>query len=151
MRKLSSKSGFAPLVAGAALLLQLSVIGLLFSADDDLVYFLGHPIHYVCAARQRYGIPCPTCGLTRGFVLTIHGKIGDAWRLSPTGPLASIGMFGTGVILLSFGFLQTARPRLRPARIEFWLRAGVLSYCAASVAIWATSWLSTILRMRGHP
>lgn len=148
MRKLASRSGFAAWTVGALILLQVAAAGLLFSADNDFVYFLNRPIHYVCAARQHFGVPCPTCGFSRGFVLSIHGRIGDAWRLSPSGPLAAIGLLVMGAALVVFGTLQMKRPRHSLARTEAWLRAGALSYGAIAMAIWAISWVSTILRVR---
>jgi hypothetical protein len=151
LSKLASKSGFAAAAVGTLLLFELVAAWLLFRADDDLVYVLGNPVHYVCAAKQRFGVPCPTCGLTRGFVLTIHGEIGRAWRLSPTGPLAAIGMLGAGIALLALAGIQLERSGNAIVRVEGWLRAGAVFYAVAAVTIWATSWLSTILRMRGHP
>jgi len=129
-------------------LLHLAAGWLLFTADNDWVYFLGKPIHYVCAAKQRFGVPCPTCGFTRGFVLTVHGRIGQGWRLSPSGPLAAIGMVGVGAALVGFAAVLMKRPELRMPRAERWIRAAALSYGAASLVIWGVSWVSTILRMR---
>jgi hypothetical protein len=150
-REVTSRSGFAALVLGAMLLAELAVTSLLFTADQDFVYFLGHRINYVCAARQRYGIPCPTCGLTRGFVLTVHGKPGTAWRLSPTGPLTAVGMFGMGVMLLIYAALQRRRGRVQLSRMPRYVKAGALAYASVGTLIWAVSWVTTVIKMRGHP
>src|SRR5215813_7710300 len=99
---MTARSGFAATVVGAMLLLELVITSVAFTADDEFVYLFGHRINIVCASRKQFGIPCPTCGLTRGFVLTVHGRVKDAWRLSPTGPLAAIGIFGMGISLLAF-------------------------------------------------
>lgn len=147
-RALTSRAGFTAAVLGAMLLAELAATSLLFTADQDFVYFLGHRINYVCAARQRYGIPCPTCGLTRGFVLTVHGKARDAWRLSPTGPLAAVGMFGMGALLLLYAALQQ---RGRMDRFRRSIRAGVLAYASVGTLIWAVSWVATVIKIKGHP
>jgi hypothetical protein len=105
VRKLSAKSGFAAALLGTLLLLELAATRLALTADDDFVYVLGHRINVVCAARKQFGVPCPTCGLTRGFVLTVHGRIREAWRLSPSGPLAVIGILAMGVTLVVFAGL----------------------------------------------
>ncbi len=136
---------------GAMLLAELAATSLLFTADQDFVYLLGHRINYVCAARQRYGIPCPTCGLTRGFVLTVHGRARDAWRLSPTGPLAATGMFGMGAMLLIYAALQQRRRRVQPSRMPRYVRAGALAYAGAGTLIWAVSWVTTVIKIKGHP
>lgn len=150
-RGLTSRPGFTAAVLGAMLLAELAATSLLFSADQDFVYFLGHRINYVCAARQRYGIPCPTCGLTRGFVLTVHGKARDAWRLSPTGPLAAVGMFGMGALLLIYAALQQRRGRVQLSWMRRYVRAGALAYASVGTLIWAVSWVATVIKMKGHP
>jgi hypothetical protein len=133
------------------LLLELAVTGLLFTADDDFVYFLGRRINVVCAARQRFGIPCPTCGLTRGFVLTVHGRIREGWSLSPTGPLAAIGILGMGVALLSFAAIERRRTPRQVASAKRWVQVGALTYGGLGTLIWVASWLSVVMRWRGHP
>ena len=155
-RAITSRAGFAAAVLGAMLLIELAATSLLFSADQDFVYFLGHRINYVCAARQRYGVHCPTCGLTRGFVLTVHGKAGEAWRLSPTGPLAAVGMFAMGVLLLIYAVLEQRRRQVQLAQRQLhWFRrsvqAGMLAYAGAATLIWAGSWIATVVRIKGHP
>jgi Protein of unknown function (DUF2752) len=150
-RRLTSRPGFTAVVLGTALLAQLALIGILFTADQDFAYFLGRRINYVCASRQRYGVPCPTCGLTRGAILTVHGNVRDAWRLSPNGPLAVLGIFAMGSMLLLYAALEQRR---KPRQLG-WLRrsvqAGAVAYVCAATLIWAGSWLTTVLRIKGHP
>jgi hypothetical protein len=150
-RGLTSRPGFTAFALGMFLLVELLATRLLLRADNDFVYFLGQRINYVCAAKQRFGVPCPTCGLTRGFVLTVHGRIPEAWRLSPTGPLAAMGMFALGTALLVLAVLQPRRKQVQIASMARWLRAGALAYVAAGTIIWAGSWLSVVMRLRGHP
>lgn len=151
IRRFTSRSGFTAAVLGAALLAQLALVGVLFTADQDFGYFLGHRINYVCAARQQYGIPCPTCGLTRGFVLTVHGNARDAWRLSPTGPLAAFGILGMGSMLLIYAALEQRRKQRQLGWLRRSVQAGALAYVCAATLIWAGSWVTTVLRMKGHP
>jgi hypothetical protein len=130
-------SGFAARVLGATLLLELLVIGLAFTADHDAVYFLGRRINVVCTFRQRTGIPCPTCGFTRGSVLTLHGQVREAWRLSPSGPLAVFGLFGMGVALLAFaGFERRS--------VKRWIQTGALAYASIATVIWVSTWISVV-------
>jgi len=105
---MTNRAGFAATVLGADDAPELLVINLAFTADSDFVYLLGRPINVACAARQRFGVPCPTCGLTRGFVLTVHGHVREAWRLSPTGPLAVGWDIGDEHFTFDFRELGTA-------------------------------------------
>ena len=148
MRKFSNQSGFAATLLGAVLLLELAAIRLAFTADDDFAYLLGRRINVVCAARQRFGVPCPTCGLTRGFVLTVHGHVGQAWRLSPAGPLAVLGMLGMGLALLAFGSLERRRTLAELSIVKRWIERSALAYGALATVIWISSWISVVKRLK---
>jgi len=147
VRKLSNKSGFAATLLGAVLLVELAAIRLAFRADNDFAYFLGHRINVVCAARQHFGIPCPTCGLTRGLVLSVHGHIGEAWRLSPAGPLAVFGMLGMGLTLLAFGSLERQRTSADLSTVKRWIERSALAYGALATVIWISSWILVITKL----
>jgi uncharacterized protein DUF2752 len=145
---MTSRAGFAATVLGAMMLLELVIINLAFAADADFVYFLGHRINIVCAARQRYGVPCPTCGLTRGFVLAVHGRVREAWRLSPTGPLAAGGILGMGIALLAFASLERRRTPVQLLGIRRWVQAGALAYGGLATVIWVCSWIAVVTRLK---
>ncbi len=145
---MTARAGFAAAVVGAMLLLELVITGVAFTADHDFVYFFGHRINIVCAARQRLGVPCPTCGLTRGFVLTVHGRVRDAWRLSPTGPLAVGGIFGMGIALLGFAGFERRRTPAQLAGMKRWLQTGALAYGGMATLIWIFSWVSVVTGLK---
>jgi Protein of unknown function (DUF2752) len=145
---MTARSGFAATVLGAILLLELVMTNLAFTADDDFVYFFGSRINVACAARQRLGVPCPTCGFTRGFVLTVHGRVRDAWRLSPTGPLAVVGILGMGVALLAFAGFERRSTPAQVAAMKRWVQAGALAYGGVGTLIWISSWISVLTRLK---
>lgn len=149
-RRLTSRAGFTAALLGAMLLAELVVTNVLFTADRDLVYFLGSSIHYVCSARAHYGVPCPTCGLTRGFVLTVHGEPGEAWRLSPTGPLTVFGMLAMSVMLMIYAVLQQAGKDRALGSMRRFVQAAAVTYGSVATVIWASTWISTVVRMKGH-
>lgn len=49
-----------------------------------------------CLFHRFTGLHCPGCGMTRATFATLHGRIGDAFRLNPVGmvlfPLALVGI-----------------------------------------------------------
>jgi hypothetical protein len=141
-------AGFAATVLGVMMLAELAIISLAFTADADFVYLLGRRVNIVCAARQRFGVPCPTCGMTRGFVLALHGRVREAWKLSPTGPLAVGGMLGMGLALLVFASLERRRTPDQVAGIKRWVQTGALAYGGLAVLIWIGSWISVVTRLR---
>ena len=84
--KFTSRPGFAAAAAAGVLLLQLAAARLLLSADAGGVWFAGRRFDTVCFLRSRFGVPCPTCGMTRSIVLTLHGNWDLAMRINPGGP-----------------------------------------------------------------
>ena len=145
---MTSRAGFAATVVGVMLLLELVITSVAFGADNDFVYFFGRRINLVCAARQRWGVPCPTCGLTRGFVLTVHGNVFKAWRLSPTGPLAVGGILGMGIALLGFASFERRRTPAQLAGMKRWLQNGALAYGGMAALIWISSWIAVVSRLQ---
>lgn len=43
----------------------------------------GGPGLRLCLLKQLTGVPCPTCGLTRGTLSMLGGHIIDGWTLNP--------------------------------------------------------------------
>jgi hypothetical protein len=151
LTKLASRAGFPAALLGAMLLVELGAMHFALTADDDFVYVLGQRINIVCAARARLGIPCPTCGFSRGFVLSLHGRVGEGWRLSPSGPLTAMGMAGFGAVLLLFGAMQWRRMQAQVAAMKRWVARGALVYATGSAVVWMSAWIVAVMRARAHP
>jgi hypothetical protein len=47
-----------------------------------LIAHLGGPVE-LCLIKRFTGIPCPTCGFTRGVFSLLHGNITRAWLYNP--------------------------------------------------------------------
>ncbi len=94
------RPGLAPAIVGVLLLLQLAAAAVLVTADATGIWIHGARYDGACAMRQYLGIPCPTCGMTRSVVLTLHGRIGDALTVNPAGPFWAAAVLATGMMLL---------------------------------------------------
>jgi hypothetical protein len=42
---------------------------------------------FPCGFKQRYGLPCPTCGMTTAVIAFSHGHIGSAFYYQPAAGL----------------------------------------------------------------
>jgi hypothetical protein len=131
-----SRPGAAPTAVGLFILLQMAAGRLLLDADELRVYVLGHPINWACALKARFGLPCPTCGLTRSVVLSLHGEIARAWNVAPGGPVAVLGCLAFAIALL---LLNGMTPRFRE-RMEAAIRSGALAYGTIAATVWIAGW-----------
>ena len=145
MASLEPRWPLAGAVAGAVILADAVLARVLLTADLDRVYFLGTPIPLTCAFRRATGLPCPTCGITRSAVLTLHGNIGAAWQVMPAGPVFVLGALGFAVVLLAYAALaRSGRLVSRPAARHWIMRAGLV-YSAAAVLTWLGGWTIAFL------
>jgi len=119
IQNLMNRTQLAPGLVGALLLVQLVLIRSLASATSERVYVFGRELHWECWFRQQFNFPCPTCGLTRGVLLTLHGHVGAAWQLNPAGPLLVSGLLLLGLALI---FLMLYRQKQMPASSGAWHR-----------------------------
>ncbi len=130
----------APAAVAAVIWIDAIVARLALRADEAQVYVLGKPVEWVCWLRWRFGLPCPTCGLTRSLVLSLHGDLARAWILAPAGPVMVLGLLAFATAML----IEPARRRIRkPA----------LVYSAAAAAVWGGGWMhslvAAVLALRG--
>jgi hypothetical protein len=144
MDSAGSRSPLAAVV-GATILVDAALARILLAADLERAYFLGKPILVACAFRRATGLPCPTCGLTRSTVLTLHGNLGAAWHAMPAGPVLVLGALGIAVALLGYATVaQDRRPASRAAAQRWIARAG-LAYGTAAVVLWLGGWTAQFL------
>jgi hypothetical protein len=97
----------------------------------------------VCGFYNLTGLPCPGCGMTRGFVAMGHAQFGRAWRVNPLAP--------PFFLLLLCYLVWFAARRTRPAvRLRLWLSRHRRSLYAMILCIVAASWALNVTRhLRG--
>jgi hypothetical protein len=139
----TARPGFPALAVGIVTLADAIAARLLLRADSEHVFVLGRPIEWVCALRSRLGLPCPTCGLTRSIVMSLHGELGHAWQMAPVGPVAVFGMIAFAVAMLVLAWLQGAGLPKWEAQIRASIRRGAVIYAAGAAVIWLGGWAIT--------
>jgi hypothetical protein len=133
------RPGIAAAAAGAVILAQAAVARMILRADDAYVYVLGRPVHWACALKSRTGLPCPTCGMTRSLVISLHGDWARAWRLMPAGPVALAGLLALGLALLALAVIER-RGAHAAENAERYIRRAALIYAAIATVVWIAGW-----------
>ena len=95
-----------------------------------------------CGFRQRYGLPCPTCGMTSSALAFVQGKIFESFYVQPAGALfccllviAAFFAFLTAVFGIYFRFLE-----------RFFAEIKVRHIILAVIVIIAAGWAVTLAR-----
>ncbi len=121
-------------VALAVLGAGVAVIWLLASVEPDA---RGHGTHErlgmaECGWPQRYGMPCPTCGVTTAACYLVHWS---PWRALVTQPfgaaLAATGLFVMATALADLLRGDSFMTRAYSLRLGRWVIGGVLLLLAA--------------------
>ena len=79
----------------------------------------------LCLIKRVTGLPCPTCGFTRGVLSLLSGRPGQGWLYNPL-LFSVLGLFvaATGIRIL---FAHAVTIRLTgPERAIAWLLAAIL-------------------------
>jgi hypothetical protein len=140
----ASRPGFPAVVIGCVTLADALAGRWLLRADEQHVFVLGRPIAWVCTLRSRYGLPCPTCGLTRSVVMSLHGEFARAWRMAPVGPVAVVGLLALAIAMLAVAWLQWT-PRATSennweAGAHVWIRKSAAIYAVGAIVVWLGGW-----------
>jgi hypothetical protein len=136
----TAKPGFPAFTIGWVTLADALAARCVLRADAEHVFVLGRPIEWVCALRSQLGLPCPTCGLTRSVVMSLHGDLAEAWRMAPVGPVAVFGMIAFALAMLALAWSQLAGALQWESQARVWIRKATAIYAAATVAIWLGGW-----------
>jgi len=127
-------------IAGLVLSALVVLFGLLWLAANDKInigLLLGP-----CGFKQKYGLPCPTCGMTTSALAFAQGKIFESFYIQPAAALlCSIGAvvafwaFLIAVFGIYFGFLE-----------RFFAEVKVKHIILALIIIIASGWAVTLAR-----
>lgn len=137
-------SRLAPGLVGAALLLQLCIVGALASVSGGRVFVAGRELHRECGFRQWLDFPCPTCGLTRSVLHTLHGQFGEAWQLNPAGLFLVLGLTLFGLALVFLDLHRQCRPPAASGALHRRIRIAGKAYVHFVLAVLFAHWMVEI-------
>ena len=126
---------------GCVTLADLAAGRTLLQADESRVYLLGRALNWQCGFHAATGLPCPTCGLTRSVVMSLHGEFARAWALAPGGPALAIGLAAFALAMMALALAQWTGAEGKLASARAWIRNGALAYAAAAAVVWLGGWV----------
>ncbi len=113
------------------------VFGLAGHYGVDMGRWLGY-----CGFKQRFGLPCPTCGMTTTALAFAQGKISEAFYIQPAGALLCCLL-----VLIGLLALFTAASGLYFRFIErFFKEVKVRYIILALIIIIVAGWAVTLAR-----
>jgi hypothetical protein len=125
----------------AATLVFLAIIGS-FAA----LWIVGHykiTIYpFPCGFKQRYGLPCPTCGMTHAVIAFAQGNIICSFYIQPTAAFFCLLAIATAF----FAFITAAFGIYSPAFERRITSLKLRCIVAALVLIFAAGWAVTLAR-----
>ena len=103
----------------------------------DLSFWLG-----TCGLKQRYGIPCPTCGMTTSVLAFSKGKIIDSFYIQPAAGLLCCVL----VIVAFLSFLVAVFGVYFEFIKRFFAEIKIKYIILALIIITAAGWAVTLAR-----
>jgi hypothetical protein len=137
-------TGATPGIVGAALLASLASLRLFATATTARVFLFGHELVWGCLFQRAFGVPCPICGMTRGVLLTLDGRITDALNLNPAAPLLVAGVALFAAALIFTALYQRTHAPLRAGKLHARVRLALRAYAGLLFAVLLVHWLAEI-------
>jgi hypothetical protein len=73
-----------------------------------------------CLLREVTGVPCPTCGATRGLLALLDGRVLDALALNPLVAVVGLAFLVGGIVAPLWAWRRGTGPQL--TGLPLWLR-----------------------------
>lgn len=96
-----------------------------------------------CGFYERSGYPCPTCGMTTAFALTVRARIYEALLAQPAGTLAALATMFTAAVA---GYIACAARQVNwLSRINWTITLIIAATCCGVAWAWLCllTWLPT--------
>jgi hypothetical protein len=144
LTKWANRTGSAPGLVGALLLVQLAILRSFASATPERVYLFGRELHWDCWFKARLGFACPTCGMTRSVLLSLQGRFTEAAGLNPAGLLLVAGLIVFSLALIFLMFYRERNTSLDAGALHRRIRLGASMYGSLLVVVLFAHWLTEI-------
>jgi hypothetical protein len=86
-----------------------------------------------CLLREATGIPCPTCGATRGTLALLEGQLVEALLLNPMVTVAAGGFLIGGLVAPLWAYRRGTVPTV-PVPLPGWSRTAIVVVILANWA-----------------
>jgi hypothetical protein len=94
-----------------------------------------------CGFKQRYGLPCPTCGMTTAVLAFTRGEVAQAFEIQPAAALVCAALVASAGILLTVALQGRVAPpisrmlaRMKVSRVLICI--GLIGAVGWAVTLW---------------
>lgn len=143
-------SRFAPAALAVSALVSAELVAAraLLHADSARVWLRGTPLAGSCAINDRFQVPCPGCGFSRGVVLALHGEHSASFALFPAAPLLVLGLVALPLVLV--GAVVAERFGAERRGLARRLRVGGVAYVALLALVWGAGYAAHLSERSAH-
>lgn len=128
------------MVSGASLLASLALLRAAGGATSETALFAGRALWWTCPFKLCLGFDCPGCGMTRSVMLTLGGRVGEALKFNPGGPLFVLGILLIGAALILLPFMVRDRDASSLAAALKRVRTGAAAYGLLAATVILVRW-----------
>ena len=104
------------------------------------------PIYpFGCGFKQRYGLPCPTCGMTTSVLAFAQGRLIDSFNAQPAAfffCLLAVTSAFFAFLIAAFGLYS---PRLRRRIVTLKIRYFIVALALVLIAGWAFAFARALM------
>jgi hypothetical protein len=98
-----------------------------------------------CGFKQRYGLPCPTCGMTTAVLAFTRGEVVDAFEIQPAAALVCAALAASAAICVTVALrgrvplaISRVLARLNVSRVLICI--GLTGAAGWAVTLWRALW-----------
>ena len=104
------------------------------------------PIYpFVCGFKQRYGLPCPTCGMTTSVLAFAQGRIYDSFKAQPAATLFCLLAFTMAFFAFLIAAFGLYSPRFERRIVTMKIRYALIALALVLIAGWAITFARALV------
>jgi sorbitol-specific phosphotransferase system component IIC len=104
------------------------------------------PIYpFACGFKQRYGLPCPTCGMTTSVLAFAQGRLIDSFNVQPAAFFFCLLALATAFFAFLIACFGLYSPRLERRIVTLKIRYLIVALALVLIAGWVFTFARALM------